>query len=157
MKKLSALTCLCILGWFINQPGDMPQAQLDQYAQAQLLKPSVDVGGPCQQDKCLIVYVAPWCPSCKSLTPMINDLFGDLTAEGISTSIVIGKDSMTKVLAYSREYTSSILVDASGDYFRKIGAEGVPYFAVTNRAGKRINTMSGGYRSVREMRAQLDI
>jgi len=39
----------------------------------------------------------------------------------------------------------------------QIGAKGVPYFAVTNRSGKRIEEMAGGYRTVRDMRQQLDI
>lgn len=157
MKKIVILIVVAILGWLISLPGDMPHAKLDRYEKAQLLEPSVDVGGRCKQGKCLIVYVAPWCPSCKSLTPMINRLVSDLNRDGVKATVVIGKDSMRDVLSYSKRFESSILVDANGNYFDKIDARGVPYFAVTNGAGKRITTMSGGYHSVDDMRAQLGI
>ncbi len=156
-RTLLILLVLGLLGWFISLPSDLPQAYLDQYKNARLTQQSVSVGGACESDKCLVVYVAPWCPSCKSLTPMINELSAQLDREGIQASIVIGKDSMDKVLEYSKRFDQKVLIDSSGRYFSQIGARGVPYFAVTNQSGKRLEEMSGGYREVSHMREQLGI
>ena len=157
MKKIAILLAIGLFGWFINLPEDMPHAQLTRYDNARLVDEYVDVGGACESDKCLIVYVAPWCPSCKSLTPMINSLVSELGREGVNTTIVIGKDSMKNVLDYSKRYDMAILADANGRFFKSIGAKGVPYFAVTDTNGKRISEMSGGYRSIDQMRAELEI
>jgi thiol-disulfide isomerase/thioredoxin len=157
MNKIAVLVSVGILAWFISLPDKLPQAQLDRYSNARLLEKYVEVGGACEHDKCLIVYVAPWCPSCKLLTPMINKLVSDLSREGVKATVVIGKDSMNEVLNYSKSYEAPILVDANGYYFDKIGAKGVPYFAVANREGKRISEMSGGYQYVNQMRAQLEL
>ena len=81
----------------------------------------------------------------------------ELDKEGIKASIVIGKDSMDNVLDYSKRFNQKVLIDSSGRYFNEIGAKGVPYFAVTNQSGKRLEEMSGGYREVRHMREQLGI
>ncbi len=157
MKKVAILLVIGLFGWFMNLPEDMPHAQLTRYDNARLVDEYIDVGGECENDKCLIVYVAPWCPSCKSLTPMINDLVSELGRDGISSKVVIGKDSMDNVLDYSKRYDMAILADANGRFFSRLGAKGVPYFAVTDGSGKRVSEMSGGYKSVDQMRAQLDI
>ena len=88
---------------------------------------------------------------------MINELSAQLDREGIQASIVIGKDSIDKVLEYSKRFDQKVLIDSSGRYFSQIGARGVPYFAVTNQSGKRLEEMSGGYREVSHMREQLGI
>jgi thiol-disulfide isomerase/thioredoxin len=157
MKKLAILLAIGLFGWYINLPDDMPRASLDQYKNARLVDEYIEVGGPCRQDKCLIVYVAPWCPSCKSLTPMINELVKSASDDGIKATVVIGNDAMKKVLAYSKRYDAPILADASGAFFDQIGAKGVPYFVVTDSNGKRLSEMSGGYHSADQMRSQLDL
>lgn len=156
-KTLILLLILGLLGWLISLPSDLPQAYLDQYKNARLTQQSVSVDGACESDKCLVVYVAPWCPACKSLTPMIEELSNQLKKEGIQASIVIGKDSMDNVLEYSKHFNQEVLIDSSGRYFNEISAKGVPYFAVTNQSGKRVEEMSGGYRQVSHMREQLRI
>ena len=88
---------------------------------------------------------------------MINDLVKELEQKGISSSIVIGKDSKRNVLDYSKHYETSILVDSDGVFFDKVGANGVPYFAVSDKKGKRISHMSGGYTTVERMRDKLNI
>ncbi|MFT6407120.1 MAG: thiol-disulfide isomerase/thioredoxin [Arenicella sp.] len=157
MKKIVILLAIGLFGWFINLPEDMPKASLERYHNARLLTKHVEVGGACSQDKCLLVYVAPWCPSCKSLTPMINDLISSVSKDGIEATVVIGNDTMRKVLDYSKRYDAPILADANGVFFDQIGAKGVPYFVVTNSAGKRIAEMSGGYHRAEQMRAQLEL
>lgn len=157
MKIIVIGIALVILGWFLNLPEDMPQAKLDRYEKTELIEERVQVGGPCAGDKCLVVYVAPWCPACSALTPMINDLVKDLNREGVKATVIIGKDSMSKVIDYSKKYDTSVLEDANGSYYNQIGVRGVPYFVVINRSGKRISEKSGGNTDVYRMRAELDI
>jgi len=88
---------------------------------------------------------------------MINELVSELDDEGIKATVIIGKDSIEEVLDDSKRYEVPILADASGRFFRDIGAKGVPYFAVSNSDGKLISEMSGGYLEVKHMREQLDI
>ena len=158
MKKIIfILLGLCFIGWWSDLPKNMPNAQLASYKNAQPSGEYASVGGECDSDKCLVVYVAPWCSSCKRLTPMINSLVEELESEGVSAKIVVGKDSMKAVMDYSKRFDSTILEDSSGRFFNALPTRGVPYFVVANESGKIVSDLSGGYRTVRDMRAVLDI
>lgn len=158
MKKLVLIGLgLVLLGYWLNRPADMPVSFLDRYQGAKRIDKSSMVGGACLTERCLTVYVAPWCPACKQLTPVIDDLAKELKEEGISVAIIVGNDSLPKVQAYAKKYSTPVYEDALGTYYRAIGVKAVPYFAVTNRKGKIVNTMLGGYLSVASMRSQLEI
>ena len=49
------------------------------------------------------------------------------------------------------------LADDDNAFFNKVGANGVPYFAVNNKKGKRISDMSGGYTTVGRMRDKINL
>ena len=158
MQKFIIIVALLVgFGYWYNLPGSLPTITLDQYQGERRINTAVSVGGNCAEGKCLTVYVAPWCSSCRKLTPTIDELAKELKSEGIGVSIVVGHDSLDKVKAYAKKYSQPIYEDARGDYFRALETRGVPYFATTNSKGKIKSSLSGGYDSVDRMREALEL
>jgi len=159
MQKLliGAGLLLVAAGYWLNRPAEMPSSVLDQYRGERRITQSARVGGNCPEHRCLVVYVAPWCSSCKVLTPTINSLARELKSEGVPVAIVIGHDKLAAVKAYAKDYSEPIYDDSGGEFYRAIGIRGVPFFAITDSNGKIKTTYSGGYSNVAKMRTALKI
>ncbi|GAA6138564.1 hypothetical protein NBRC116583_23110 [Arenicella sp. 4NH20-0111] len=148
---------LSVIGFWLNSPSSLPVAHLNVIEDGQLTESGFTVGGKCTGDKCLTVYVAPWCSACKALTPTIIELTNELEQEGISAQVVIGHDSLDNVKTHSKRYAFPVFEDASGLFYKSSNIRGVPYFAVTDSDGRIVDHMSGGYKNVETMRNMLNI
>lgn len=158
MQKFIIIVVLLVgFGYWYNLPASIPSATLDQYQGERRINTAVPVGGSCSESRCLIVYVAPWCSSCRKLTPTIDELAKELKSEGIPVSIVVGHDSLDKVKAYAKKYSEPIYEDARGDYFQALETRGVPFFATTDSKGKIKSSLSGGFDSIDRMREELEL
>ena len=130
------------------------QHTFDNYVMIE--KPKV-IADNCLVDECLIVYVAPWCPTCKKIRPTIIALVEALKKEGKSVTLIVGKDKPQRVTAYAKNFAFPILEDPTGIYWKEMKMVGVPYFAVINSKGKILNDHFGGYTSVEAFRMKLNI
>ena len=157
MGKLLLLVALLVVVFLANRPDKMPTEYLNVYSAQPFNDGKKIVGGPCLGEKCLTVYVAPWCSTCHALNPMIISLVNQLESEGISVNVVVGKDSINEVESYAKKYPFDVLTDHDGRFYRKAKLKGVPYFAVTNVRGEIINDYFGGYTDADVMRDKLDI
>ncbi len=119
--------------------------------------PYAYVGGGCLSETCVIVYVAPWCPTCRKLKPMIQALRNELMAEGIQVDVVVGNDSRSQILQYAQDFSFPVFTDVSGAFYREQDMEAVPYFVVTDQLGEIRTEYRGGYTQVGHMRQALGI
>ena len=127
-----------------------------QYNYVLFEKPKV-IADNCLADECLIVYVSPWCPTCKKIRPTIIALVETLRKEGKSASLIVGKDKANRVTAYAKNFPFPIIEDPTGIYWKEMKMAGVPYFAVINNKGKILKDHFGGYTSVEAFRRKLEI
>jgi|CXWL01.1.fsa_nt_gi thiol-disulfide isomerase/thioredoxin len=104
------------------------------------------LGGPlgpslatCSTEKCLTVLVAPWCGVCHSVAPDIVRLRRHLDSAGVSTRVVVGLAELPQIKEFAAEFGSDALLDPE----RKMSANGVPLFLVTNRKGEVIKRLAG--------------
>lgn len=100
--------------------------------------PRADGGGlvwmaGCPTDKCLTVFVAPWCGFCRAATPAIRALREHLAARGVETRVVVGKDKPEAIREYAVEFGSGTILDLDGE-FRFTG--GLPHFFVSREGGE---------------------
>ncbi|MGH1541037.1 MAG: peroxiredoxin family protein [Arenicella sp.] len=157
-KLIGILVVLAVAGWLLSSNESLPEMTLTQYgALASQRGEDVSVGGICGFSKCLTVYVAPWCPACRSLHPTIVSLIEELRDEGITAQLIVGKDAVEKVKKYAKTYPFPVLLDADGSYFQLAKLKAVPTFIVTDTSGDIINKVNGGYASVHMMRDKLKI
>jgi len=93
----------------------------------------------CPARKCLTVYVAPWCHYCRESTPMLLGLRGFLKTRGVETRFVVGKDALTALRGYAREFGPETLLDVHD----VLGIRGVPHFFVSDAHGVVLKEVSG--------------
>ncbi|WP_299871320.1 redoxin family protein [uncultured Cocleimonas sp.] len=158
MNKLYLLGIIGLVGFlFFGQSSTMPTAILQVHNENPFNEVDGSVGGRCMGEKCLTVYVAPWCPACKSLRPTIIDMAKTLKDEGVDVKVIIGKDTQQATEKYAASYPFPVLLDPSGEFFEKAQQRGVPFFMVSDREGKVVNNMAGGTTDVVAMRDMLKI
>ena len=106
MNKLYLLGIIGLVGFFyFGMPSKMPTANLQVHNENPYNEMDGSVGGRCLGEKCLTVYVAPWCPACKSLRPTIIELAETLGDEGIEVKVIVGQDSQKATEKYAESWT----------------------------------------------------
>lgn len=113
------------------------------------------VGAPCSAAQCLIVYVAPWCPSCRAAAPMIRDLRATLVHDGVPVSVVVGMDAAPALERYGRALGYPALLDTTAGLQHSIGVPVVPYFVVIDAHGAISRSVRGASDGVPSMRERL--
>lgn len=158
MNKLYLLGIIGLLGFFFfGQSSTMPTANLQVHNENPYNEMDGSVGGRCLGEKCLTIYVAPWCPACKSLRPTIIELAKTLSDEGIEVNVIVGQDSQKETEKYAASYPFPVLLDPQGEFFKKAKQRGVPFFMVSDRKGKVVSKMAGGTPHIPTMRDKLKI
>jgi len=159
MNKLTIIAALAILAFFFFKSGSatMPQDQLTVFGQDEYGSIDGRIGGKCPEDKCLTVYVAPWCPQCHRAQSMILKLTEELRSEGVEVTVVVGSDSLKAVKKYAKKYPFPVLLDADKSFYNKSKQRGVPFFISSNRDGKIIQSMAGFMSRVADMRTKLEL
>lgn len=94
----------------------------------------------CAAERCLTVYVSPWCSVCQASTAYINELRSYLAKRGVETKIIVGRGKPDKVKAYAPAFGPDTLLDAAGDFPLR---GGVPNFTVTTRSGEVLKVIPG--------------
>lgn len=158
MNKIIALAVVGMIAFFVlGKNPDMPSETLEVHNQDEFSSVSGNIGGRCGSKKCLTVYVAPWCPACKTLKPTIISMKKEVEAEGVEVRIIVGQDSQKATEKYASSYPFPTLLDADGKFFKKAKQKGVPFFLVSNSKGKVISELAGGTNNVQAMRDKLDL
>ncbi len=158
MNKLYLLGIIGLAAFlFFGQSSKMPTATLQVHNETPYNEVDGSVGGRCLEDKCLTVYVAPWCPACKSLRPTIIDMAKTLKTEGVEVKVIVGQDSQKATEKYATSYPFPVLLDPKGEFFSLTNQRGVPFFMVSDRKGNIIKKMSGGITDTQAMRDKLEL
>ncbi len=143
------------LGWWFF-PTSMPMQSLPLYAEGAQDRSQL-VGGPCTRTRCLIVYLAPWCPYCKAAQPMIQQLREAMDGAGVPMQVVVGMDKPAALQAYAQSLGYPVLLDAGGELKKRAHIKSVPTFIVTDGRGRIKKTLHGAYADVATTRDQLGI
>nr|WP_086938021.1 redoxin family protein [Thaumasiovibrio occultus] len=154
---LLLIFCVTVLAFILFRSDPvLPTAKLPLYNDGVSARYGQNVGA-CDQEYCVVAYVAPWCGVCRQYTEEYVKLRDALAIDGIDMKIVIGRDKPKAVEAYAREFAGASYNDANGHYYRLLGLEAVPYFAVINRDGEIVKETFGSFRSVNEFRTDWEI
>lgn len=96
--------------------------------------------GACPTERCLTIYVAPWCGYCRAATPMLRDMRVYLRAKGMESWVVVGMDRENALRDYARDFGSDSLLDANRSV--EVGG-GVPHFFVLDKTGQILRHIAG--------------
>lgn len=147
-----------IVFFVVTRPKALPEFSLLAYdGSAQTEKGQQRVGGSCETEKCLTVYVAPWCPACRRATGMINELVASLESAGYQCQVIVGSDNLESLKAYAGEFNKPVLLDGDREFFNQVNVRAVPFFVVSDWRGNVLKELRGGSTNVGMMRNRLDI
>lgn len=115
-----------------------------RYALPDLKLPVLGGGAPldlraCQAQKCLVAYVAPWCPHCREAAPYIVKLSDYLGPKNIPTRVIVGQDQPEALEAYARVFGPATALDRNNE----VAVNGVPHFFVIDHEGRLISEKAG--------------
>jgi len=100
----------------------------------------------CATEKCLTVYLSPWCGVCRASTDLIKALRPWLAERGVASRVVIGRDRPDAVEEYAKVFGPDTLIDAAGVVPLR---GGVPQFLISDGAGNILKAQPGVLRIVR--------
>lgn len=115
------------------------------------------VGGSCAKERCLLVYLAPWCPQCRRAHSVILEAAEHLRAQGIETTVVIGLDDRAEIEAYARDFPFPVYLDPDRKFYEQLDTRGVPYFALWQRDRRIAEDIAGRPESLRDLLHFLDL
>lgn len=93
----------------------------------------------CPTERCLAVYVAPWCGYCRASTPLLKQLRPFLRRQGVDSWVIVGMDQEGELKAYAREFGADTLLDVR----KAIDARNVPHFYMVDKTGKILKHVAG--------------
>jgi len=102
-----------------------------------LRNPASLSGNTCEgRDFCVSVYMAPWCPHCKTAMPMVQSLLAK-TQHGGKTGVrvVIGMAEPAQSEAMGNSIAKNVVFDHDSRIAKELNVQGVPSFKVLDKEG----------------------
>jgi len=96
-------------------------------------------------ERCIAVYLAPWCPQCRKSGPLVEALRARAagTRGRLGIKVIVGRDEPDALEKYARKIGGPVYFDDDGDFFRQLGAGGVPIWVSWDAQGKILERMAG--------------
>jgi hypothetical protein len=91
-------------------------------------------GDPCAYKlRCVVVFLAPWCPSCQGSVPFLNDMRKRFDQEGkVGVKVIVGMDSEEKLTSMAKKIGGEVFLDSNKEFSRSAGVRGVPAWWVVD-------------------------
>ena len=100
---------------------------------------------PClTKEKCVIVYMAPWCPFCQRTIPIVQEMVEHYKDSGeVGVKVIIGNDGRGKLEDMAEKVGTNTFLDPDGTLWNAVGAKGVPHWFVLDSTGKQVAELGG--------------
>jgi thiol-disulfide isomerase/thioredoxin len=147
--RLAVLLLVILAGifisWFLGKPAFMPQVKLPSTGEAYGI-----LSDPCTGKKrCLIIYVATWCPACHASIPFIQGLQKDLENNPeVGFKIIVGGGAGEEQLyGMARQIQGNVFLDSQGQFHRRVRIGSVPHWWLIDDQGQILRNFSGAFGS----------
>jgi len=86
------------------------------------------INDPCfVKKKCLVFYLAPWCPHCEGSISFLNGLFQRVQRKSdLGMLIVVGMDEKQNLIQMANRLDSTVVLDEDRKFDREANVRGVP-------------------------------
>jgi len=112
------------------------------------------IGGPSQTlaaacsgyQRCLITYITPWCPGCRSSVPFIRNARAFLQTLGQQSvlQVIVGDGADAQLQALASEVGGLVFIDDKQQLNRALNVRSVPAWFLVNEQGMIIDRASAG-------------
>jgi thiol-disulfide isomerase/thioredoxin len=96
-------------------------------------------------ERCVIVYLASWCPTCKKSVPLVKELRSYINGSDgkVGLRVVIGRGDEAESREYGRSTGGTFLLDDTDAIFSALKGRVVPSWWVLNAQGEILTTSEG--------------
>ena len=113
-----------------------------------MLTPADGTSGtdPClHTERCFLISVAPWCPVCRAVRPLIQ-LIRDRAKGGgcFGVKIIISSDKLPALQNEARQLGDNTYLDPRNRFIKESGFNAFPTWVVIDGQGKVLNHFSAG-------------
>jgi hypothetical protein len=96
------------------------------------------------KERCLVVYLAPWCPQCRKSGPLVNEFrMRAFRSRSTGFKVVLGQDEPGKLVKYASKVGGAVHYDDDGYFYDDIGASGVPAWISLDAEGHVLEKVYG--------------
>lgn len=108
----------------------------------------------CKGNKaCLVVYISPWCPSCKKQLPFIKEVASAVKAfPGFALEVIIGWDKRSNLVEMARSLGVDSLLDDRGSFAGMASVSSVPSWYLFSEGTLKRALWPGGASAVEFVR-----
>lgn len=143
---------------YTKEPTSLPSMELDLFHNLhQEIRSTERLGGPCEKENCLAIYLAPWCGYCRQMHPTIIEMKRKLSKDGINVDVILGMDTPENLIAYAKTFPFSVTLDPDRQFIEAVDGRGVPLFVVSDTKGIIIKKKSGGSNNFDTMKKALNL
>lgn len=137
MRNSKFLTLVAVLTFFGCTPDKMPEV-------SGMGSNSGALDDCIARDQCIVAYLAPWCPNCKTAIPLIHTMRSIASKEGsLGIRVIVGSDNRSRLDAMASTVGGKVFYDESGAFLHQMGQSGVPSWWVINRQNQVLSSASG--------------
>ncbi len=135
---LPYLIGILLLTGFLIYPRIFGYGQLPQTFLKPVMKNNFD---PCwKKERCIIVYLAPWCPSCTAAKSFLIKAREKIVQnKKVGIKLIIGSAEESSLLKMAASFGNQVYLDTKSEFSQAVGIRGVPSLLITDINGKIID------------------
>ena len=81
---------------------------------------------------CLVVFLAPWCPSCREHVGFMNVITAAASKTKLGVEVVVGWDEEFRLKEFSQNLQGKVFLDSENKFKKQLGFSSVPKWFVVN-------------------------
>ncbi|MBF0503725.1 MAG: hypothetical protein HQL14_01360 [Candidatus Omnitrophica bacterium] len=92
--------------------------------------------GPCAIDRgyCVYIYLAPWCPHCRELLPVITDYRSSWKADDRpGLKVIVGNGERQAINEMAARISPPVYLDFHDQFLKALHVKYFPYFVIVDR------------------------
>jgi thiol-disulfide isomerase/thioredoxin len=107
-------------------------------------------GDPCfKKEKCVVVYLAPWCPACNASVETLKEMNRLWNANDSKYTrgikVLVGQDTMVKCQEKADSIGTFAQIDSDDKFSKLYGISGYPTWFVFDANGKELKRVPGAF------------
>lgn len=127
-------------------PAIIPKVTLESYPEGiSLAEPCPGPALSTQKERCIVVYMAPWCPVCEASIPFLQALVKHLAGDtSTGLAITLGNDELENLIASAKKIGSSVRLDVNDEFLQAAAVSSFPTWILLDKEQRVLNRFSGG-------------
>ena len=114
-------------------------------ASAELLSSTGSSVDSCKgKQRCVAIYMAPWCSACRASIPLVNRMQEKLSGKDkVGMKVIIGRDRKDKIIDYGKSVGGEVYYDFADKFGYKHKIKSVPTWMLLDGEDRTLMQFSG--------------